>query len=135
MALRKHNAQMLEDLKKKDIYSLMLFALYIMKDEPTYSTLSELVYILNKEDLYNMLDYYGGMTITIPTLDDFKKLINCLLLYQYVNIEKKDFNEAITELEPGVPIKDIYTTYITLCNILDKYDFRREDSWVLKRIF
>lgn len=128
MALRKHNAQMLEDLKKKDIYSLMLFALYIMKDEPTYSTLSELVYILNKEDLYNMLDYYGGMTITIPTLDDFKKLINCLLLYQYVNIEKKDFNEAITELEPGVPIKDIYTTYMTLCNILDKYDFRREDS-------
>lgn len=135
MALRKHNAQMLEDLKKKDIYSLMLFALYIMKDEPTYSTLSELVYILNKEDLYNMLDYYGGMTITIPTLDDFKKLINCLLLYQYVNIEKKDFNEAITELEPGVPIKDIYTTYMTLCNILDKYDFRREDSWALKRIF
>lgn len=128
MALRKYNAQMLEDLKKKDIYSLMLFALYIMKDEPTYSTLSELVYILNKEDLYNMLDYYGGMTITIPTLDDFKKLINCLLLYQYVNIEKKDFNEAITELEPGVPIKDIYTTYMTLCNILDKYDFRREDS-------
>ena len=135
MALRKHNAQMLEDLKKKDIYSLMLFALYIMKDEPTYSTLSELVYILNKEDLYNMLDYYGRMTITIPTLDDFKKLINCLLLYQYVNIEKKDFNEAITELEPGVPIKDIYTTYMTLCNILDKYDFRREDSWALKRIF
>ena len=128
MALRKHNAQMLEDLKKKDIYSLMLFALYIMKDEPTYSTLSELVYILNKEDLYNMLDYYGGMTITIPTLDDFKKLIHCLLLYQYVNIEKKNFNEAITELEPGVPIKDIYTTYMTLCNILDKYDFRREDS-------
>ena len=39
----------LEELKATDIYSMMLFALYKIKDIPEYSTLSGLVYILNKE--------------------------------------------------------------------------------------
>ena len=37
----------LEELDKRDIYSLILLILYRLKEIPEYSTLSELVYILD----------------------------------------------------------------------------------------
>ena len=88
-----------ESLKETDIYSLMLFSLYKMRDIPEYSTLSELVYILDKKNLLNFLECFGGMTITIPTQNELKIIINALLLYQLVDVENKDYNKSLNSLD------------------------------------
>jgi hypothetical protein len=124
--MRKETKEKLNSLETTDVYSLMLFALYKIKDIPEYSTLSELVYILDKESLFNFLEYYGGATITIPTLDEFNQIIRGLILYQAVNLEGVEFNKAFKNLEDEFQNNDTKEVYFKLVQLLDKYDFRRK---------
>ncbi len=117
----------LEELNKEDLYSLMLFALYKLKDTPEYSTLSELVYILDKESLFNFLNFYGGLTITIPTMYDLKKMIYALMLYQQVNIEGNDLQSTLRKINvEEVTIKDLKEAYYKVCEVVSNYDFKRK---------
>lgn len=115
----------IEKLKKDDIYSMMLFVLWGLTDNPNYSTLAELPYILDKKSLNNLLTYYGGMTITIPTLRDLRLLVKTLMLYQYVNLEEQDFEEALNAVvETSDFTKDeIKTTYSDILRVISKYEF------------
>ena len=72
----------LENLTKSDIYSLIFFALYKCNESPEYSAISELAYILDKESLLKMCEYYGGLTIRIPTIDELERFLNALLVFQ-----------------------------------------------------
>lgn len=117
----------LEELNKEDLYSLMLFALYKLKDTPEYSTLSELVYILDKESLFNFLNFYGGLTITIPTMYDLKKMIYALMLYQQVNIEGNDLQSTLRKINvEEVTIKDLKEAYYKVCEVVSNYEFKRK---------
>jgi len=113
-------------LNKKDIYSLMLFTLFKLHDKKEYSTLSELAYILDGNNLPKLLNYYGGMTITIPTLRDMRVLTQALLLYQYVNVEKGDFKAALTAV-CGDEFKEeeIKKVYQDLLEVISNYEFDR----------
>lgn len=130
MAIKRRKTKLTEalnSLNKTDIYSLMLFTLYKMNDDPKYSTLSELCYILDGDNLSKLLSYYGGMTIKIPTLREMRLLLQALLLFQYVNLEKGTFEEglkAVTEdeFEP----EEIKSTYKLLLEVVDNYEFSRE---------
>lgn len=116
----------LNSLKVNDIYSLMLFAMYKMKDIPEYSTLSELAYVLKKDSLLNFFEYFGGTTITVPTISELKVVINALLLYQYVKIENIEFNKALKLIELDEnKLKDVKHCFCIISDILDKYDFIR----------
>lgn len=116
----------LEQLKESDIYSLLLFALFKLKDDPQLSTLSELVYIVDKNSLFNLLNYYGGMTITIPTMYDLKKAIYALILYQQVNLGGRDLTNSVRNLKNDeVTESELLETYYALCKVLKDYDFRR----------
>ena len=84
----------LEQLDKKDIYSLILFVFYKLKDVPEYSTLSELVYILDNESFKNMFTYFEGQTIKIPKIDDLNRIISSLLFYER-KINTHDDDETI----------------------------------------
>lgn len=68
-------------VKELDIYSLILFALFKLRDIPDYLVLSELVYILDKDSLLKLCEYFGGTTIHIPTIDELESLLYSLLLY------------------------------------------------------
>lgn len=115
-----------ESLKDTDIYSLILFSLYKMRDIPEYSTLSELVYILDKKNLMNFLECFGGMTIKVPTQNELKIIINALLLYQLVDIENKDYEKSLKSLDiQTFTKKDIEVCYIKLKTILETYNFKR----------
>jgi hypothetical protein len=124
--MRKQTKEKLDSLEMTDVYSLMLFSIFKMKDIPEYSTLSELAYILDKESLFNFLEYYGGTTITIPTIHEFNQIIRALLLYQAVNLEGVDFNKAFKNLESEFQTNDTREAYFKIVSILDKYDFRRK---------
>lgn len=116
----------LNALNKTDIYSLMLFTLYKMKEVPEYSTLSELCYVLDGDNLSKFLSYFGGMTITVPTLSDMRLLVQALLLYQYVNIEEGEFNEALKALADEFTEDQIKEVYDKIVEVIKDYDFRRE---------
>ena len=117
----------LEKLKTVDIYSLLMFALFKIRDIPEYSTLSELVYLIDKEDLLKLCEYFGGLTITIPTIEELESLIYSLLLYQYVDIEGMKYDDA-TELigYKSSDLRKVKTDYTKLKGILMKYDFNRD---------
>ena len=85
-------------LRSVDVYSLVLFTLFQMKQVPEYATLSELAYILDKQNLLYLLEYFGGMTITIPTKEELQLVINTLLVYQYVKVEKMSYQKALNIL-------------------------------------
>ena len=59
----------LNTLKERDVYSLLLFCLYKLSDIPEYSSLSELVYVMDKKNFLNFCEYFGGQTIKVPTID------------------------------------------------------------------
>jgi hypothetical protein len=124
--MRKQTKEKLDSLEMTDVYSLMLFSIFKMKDIPEYSTLSELAYILDKESLFNFLEYYGGTTITVPTIHEFNQIIRALLLYQAVNLEGVDFNKAFKNIESEFQTNDTREAYFKIVSILDKYDFRRK---------
>lgn len=125
--IRKETREKLESLKTEDVYSMVLFAVYNLKHDPKYSTLSELAYILDGKSLMDFLSYFGGLTIKIPTLKEMRLVINGLLLYQYVNLDDIEFKQALKLVEnEDFSQKEIKEVYSSLVSVLDKYDFKRQ---------
>lgn len=91
----------LPNLNNDDIYSMSMMLLYASKDNPKYSTLSELMFILDHDNFLNFIKYFEGQTIQVPTLSDMSDSIKALLLYQYVVLEKQDFYQAMELV--GIP--------------------------------
>ena len=117
----------LSQLKARDTMSMVLFALYKIHDDPEYAVLSELGYILDGENLSNLLDYYGGMTIKVPTKQELSKVANALLLYQYTEMDGIEFDEALKALDkPKSETKEIKDLYQRLLKCIEAYDFERD---------
>lgn len=111
-------------LKETDIWSLLLFVLFKIKDTDEFSSLSELAYILDKNSLLKLCEYFGGSTITIPTIDELEHLVYGLLLYQYVDIDKLDYNDALAKIySEGTSKAEIKLAYKKIKETLDTYTF------------
>ena len=116
-------------LKSVDIYSLILFALFKLRDIPEYSTLSELVYILDKDSLLKLCEYFGGLTLKIPTIEEIESLVYALLLYEYVNMENIPYEDACKIIgHSSKDLRKVKSDYSKLLKVLEAYDFTREES-------
>lgn len=116
-------------LNEMDTYSLILFTLFKLRDIPEYATLSELVYILDKESLLKLCEYFGGLTLKIPTIDELESIVYSLVLYQSVNIEGKDYNEMVKIIgHKSSELRKVKNDYEKICKILDQYDFNRSSN-------
>lgn len=116
----------LAKLKDVDVYSLMLFAMFKLRDIPEYSSLSELVYILDKDSLLKLCEYFGGLTLKIPTIDELESIIYSLVLYQFVNIDGMNYDEAVKIIgHRANKLRQVKNDYVRICEILEKYDFSR----------
>lgn len=110
-----------------DTYSLMLFSLFKLRDVPEYALLSELVYILDKKSLLKLCEYFGGLTLKIPAIEELQSIVYSLLLYQYVDIQKMDYDSAVELLgQKSKDLRRIKSDYIKLRDILSQYSFKRE---------
>lgn len=124
--MRNNIRSSLDELKTTDVYSLIFFALYKMRDLPEYSSLSELVYLMDKDSLFNFLECFGGTTIRVPTVKELKMIIYALLVYQCVNIDGMTIEQAIKELgTKEFQNKDILRVYADVYSTLKEYDFKR----------
>lgn len=112
----------LNKLSKSDIYSLMLFTLYKLRDIPEYSAISELCYVLDEQNLMALLEFFGGLTIKIPTPKELISLVQSLMVYQEVELNGKDYETALTELNYSNDTV-MRHTYLELCEVLKNYNF------------
>lgn len=108
----------LDKLSTPDIYSMMLFVLYKSTEIPEYSSLSQLAYILDKDSLLKLCEFYGGLTIKVPTISQLENLLEGLLMYQLIDIEHQDFEEVSQQFEKGVK-----NSYFQIKEILKNYKF------------
>ena len=116
----------LEELDKQDIYSLILFTLYRLKDVSEYSVLSELVYILDEKSFSRFLSYFEGQTIKIPRIQDLKNIINALLFYERKSNTNLTDDEILADLNVSEKEKDtLYETINLISEIIKEYDFKR----------
>lgn len=112
----------LDNLKMTDTFSLILFVLYKIRDVEEYSTISELAYILDKNALLDLCEYFGGLTIKIPTIEEIESIINSLLLYQYINIDGCSYDDAIEKIGfDSFQLRKIKKDYNNICSILSEY--------------
>lgn len=118
----------IENLKQVDFYSLLLFALYKSTDIPEYSSLSQLAYVLDKNNLLNLCEYFGGQTITIPTISEMESLIYSLLLYQYVKIDGMDYEKACELIgHESTELRQVKKHFHELCEVLEHYTFTPQE--------
>mgnify|MGYP000391591427 CR=1 FL=1 len=66
-------------LKEDDVINVLLYAIYKLTNDPEYSAISELAYVLDKDSLYKLCATFGGATIKIPPLSLFKNITKALL--------------------------------------------------------
>jgi hypothetical protein len=111
-------------LKDQDIWSIMLFVLYKVREVPEYSALSELAYILDKKNMLKLCEYFGGCTITIPKIEELESMIYGLMLYQYTDVEHILFEDAVELISNNaVDISAVKTSYHKIKQVLENYDF------------
>lgn len=115
----------LSKLKQVDLYSLMLFVVYQLKNLPEYSALSELAYVLDKDNFLKLCEYFGGLTITIPTIEELELILHALVLYQNVNIDRMDFDKACQDLHLEITkLRAVKNVYYKVVEVLETYEFK-----------
>lgn len=118
----------LRDLNKPDVYSILLFALFNLKEDPSYTALCELFYILNRDDLINFLSLYGGTTLKVPTVRDLKLALNGLEIYRRVNLEEESLNPVLKDYVGEFTNQELLEMYKAIAGAVDKYDFHRDQN-------
>lgn len=116
--------ELVSKLKKPDIYSIICGFLFSLKDDPKYSTLCELSYLMDVDSLLNILKYFEGQTVKIPTRAEFKECVQILLLFQYFEIEHKSWKESL-ELAgfPSSKGKKIKSDLDKLKQVIESYNY------------
>jgi len=112
-----------KQLKKNDIYAQILFILYTLGDLPEYETLSNIIMMTEYNTFLKLCECFGGKTITMPTIKDLNRALDVVSLYNKIDIDGVDYNDAINELKVG-PQEVI--DYNKLVVLLEKYGITTE---------
>lgn len=113
----------LNKLRTNDTYSLILFVLYKLQDIPEYSGVSELAYVLDEPNFLNLCEYFGGLTITIPTINEIKDIVDALLLYQYIDIDGVKYDDAVAKIGfDSSQLRHVKKIYRNIKNIIKEYN-------------
>lgn len=119
--------QYLDELNISQLYNFILFALYKLKHSPDYLALSELMFLLDKDSVLTLFEYYGGMTITIPTIDELQTVIKAMNIYIDVTFNKKDAESCLDNIaknERG----EVAKCYNMMEQLLSNYNFKRDNE-------
>lgn len=88
-------SNLLSKFMEPDVYAILCGYLFEFKEIPEYSILSELTYLLDSKSFINLIKYFEGQTVRIPTREEFQSAIKVLLLLQYFEIERKPWKESL----------------------------------------
>lgn len=114
----------IDKLSNADIFSLLLFALYKKTEDPDTAALSQLAYILDLDNLLKLCEFFGGLTLKIPTVEELELLIYSLLLFQQVDIEGASLEECLDALsKKGLDMIQLVDSYKLFKKLLKDYNF------------
>ena len=68
-------------MNNQDLNAFALMVLGVLKDTPEFGVSAYMAYLLNREDFDKMLDVYGGLTVRIPTREEFNKALSAIVYY------------------------------------------------------
>ena len=109
-------------LREDDLITIILYCLYKFTDNPEYSAISELAYTLDKDNLYKLCSTFGGTTIRIPTLNEYKEIVKVMLIFQYTQ-SGMSFEEACEKVDvDGMDMDKILKIYSIILDIVDNYE-------------
>ena len=97
-------AELVNNVKDtSDLYFLSLLILDKLEDDSKdkYKMLSELAYLLNGDSFINLIQYFGGQTITIPSRYEIQNSLRLISLYYYRDIQGYYWKEAL--VKAGLP--------------------------------
>lgn len=112
----------LNKLKEEDLITIILYCIYKFTNDPEYSTISELAYVLDRNSFYNMCATFGGTTLKIPTLKEYKTMVKVMLIFDYVNSDGLSFSEACNKLGVSESDEDIISMYSMMNEVLESYE-------------
>lgn len=84
-----------EDFPEKDINALTLMILSVLRDTPEFRSLAHLAYILTRDDFDKLIDICGGMTLTIPTREEFERSLRAIVYYYYRKVYRYSKVQAL----------------------------------------
>ena len=113
----------LNTLRDDDLITIILYCIYKFTDDPDYATISELVYALDKDSMYKLCATFGGVTLKIPTLAEYKKMIKVVLVFDYVNREGLTFTEACKKAEiDDADLDEVIKMYSLFSEVIESYE-------------
>ena len=108
-------------LKEDDLITIILYCLYKFTKDPDYAAISELAYTVDKDSLYKLCSTFGGCTIKIPTLEEYKFIIKVMLVFQYINSDGLDIKEACDKA--GIEIDEKFIKiYGIMSEVINLYE-------------
>ena len=117
-------SEIISNLRKSDVYSVLCSFLYDLHKVPEYTTLSELCYLLDIDSFMNFIKYFAGKTVKVPTKKEFSDAMQVLLLFQYYEIEKRPWKDCLTMCEiPTSKGKLMHNKLDKLKETMKKYNF------------
>ena len=109
----------LNKLKEKDVYGKILAILYQLKKSEKYSTLSSLIWALDKDNLLNFLTIFEGVEMKVPRIYDLKLIVGALQVYQLTQFESKELDVALKEVMTSeLSYEDLKNTYFDVCKVI-----------------
>ena len=109
----------LNKLREEDVYGKILMLLYRLKDDAKYSTLSSLIWALDKDNLLNFLAIFEGVELKVPRIIDLKLIVGALQVYQLVHFESKQLDDALKEVMTNeFTVDELKDTYYRIASIL-----------------
>ena len=110
-----------KSFSEKDVYSLILFAIYKSQDVPEYKELSELCFLLDKRNFLRFCEYFGGTTIKVPTIKELEIYLQALQLYECdLKGDKKD---SLLNDMSKVRKKQVLECYDKLISVLQEFTY------------
>ena len=109
----------MQTLSEDDLINEVLYLIYKVNDNPKYSIISELIYVLGKETLFKLCSVFGGCEIKIPTLYELRLFTGSLYVYFAMKNDGMKFEDAFSNLQLDNSYKkQIYT----ICMELEQLD-------------
>lgn len=84
-----------------DLYFIALLLLSKMEGSSKYSMMSELAYLLDSQSFINLLWYYEGQTIRIPTRAELKDILQMMNVYYHYHVLEETWKDSL--LNSGFP--------------------------------
>lgn len=73
----------------QDVYSVIFLLIWMLKDDPKYSLINDLIYTLDEKNFINFIQVFQGTTIKVPTLDEVELVFKSFLYYQLKYVESR----------------------------------------------